>query len=84
MKLVEKFQLNNLQLLAVTALLTHICQVDKRRGYGYKNRLFSQFLTYIGGEGGTGKTLLVIRTCRITTRIPSLSLRQYGVWLESK
>jgi hypothetical protein len=73
----KKFQLNNLQLLAVTALLTRICQVDKRRGYGYENRLSSQFLTYIGGEGGTGKTLLVLAFLRgvdIFGRLPEVLL----------
>ena len=55
----KKFQLNNLQLLTVSALLMRVCRVDKRRGHGFESRLSEQFLTYIGGIAGTGKTMLV-------------------------
>ena len=55
----KKFQFNNLQLLTVLALLMRVCRVDKRRGHGFESRLSEQFLTYIGGIAGTGKTMLV-------------------------
>ena len=55
----KKFQLNNLQLLTVSVLLMRVCRVDKRRGHGFESRLSEQFLTYIGGIAGTGKTMLV-------------------------
>ena len=60
----KKYQLNDLQLLTVSVLLTRVCGVDKRRGHGFAKNLSEQFLTYVGGAAGTGKTLLVMAFLR--------------------
>jgi hypothetical protein len=34
----KKYQLNDLQLLTVSVLLTRVCGVDKRRGHGFEKK----------------------------------------------
>jgi PIF1-like helicase len=54
-----KYTLNEKQLLTVTVLLKRVMDTPSGESIGYQFSVSEQFISYIGGVGGTGKTLLI-------------------------
>jgi PIF1-like helicase len=54
-----RYTLNEKQLLTTTMLLKRAMGTPSGEGVGYQTSVADQFISYIGGTGGTGKTLLI-------------------------
>jgi PIF1-like helicase len=54
-----RYTLNEKQLLTTTMLLKRAMGTPSGEGVGYQTSVSDQFISYIGGTGGTGKTHLI-------------------------
>ena len=54
-----RYSLNEKQLLTTSMLLKRVMGTPSGEGVGYQINVSDQFISYIGGTGGTGKTLLI-------------------------
>jgi PIF1-like helicase len=54
-----QYSLNKKQLLTTSMLLKRVMGTPSGEGVGYQTSVSDQFISYIGGTGGTGKTLLI-------------------------
>ena len=54
-----RYTLNEKQFLTVAVLLKRVMDTPSGEGVGYQTSVSDQFISYVGGVGGTGKTVLI-------------------------